>query len=122
MLIIGAPPLVVYPAAGLIDSLPRQQIGALINKDATAQDFQADVVINGRIGEILGAVQRRSIKFQEKPGKTDMYTAAENRYDTMKYRRCGRGGVLLPAIPWASGGISVWKSPGRTAADSLQGL
>ena len=26
------------------------------------------------------------------------YTPAETRYDTMKYRRCGRSGLLLPAI------------------------
>ena len=27
-----------------------------------------------------------------------MYTASEHRYDTMLYRRCGRSGLLLPAI------------------------
>ena len=26
------------------------------------------------------------------------YTAANSRYDSMQYRRCGRSGVLLPAI------------------------
>ncbi|HOF87919.1 MAG TPA: aldo/keto reductase, partial [Armatimonadota bacterium] len=27
-----------------------------------------------------------------------MYQPAENRYDLMTYRRCGRSGLLLPAI------------------------
>ena len=27
-----------------------------------------------------------------------MYTASTNRYDTMKYNRCGKSGLLLPAI------------------------
>ena len=26
------------------------------------------------------------------------YTAAETRYETMKYRRCGESGLLLPAV------------------------
>ncbi|WP_313896141.1 aldo/keto reductase [Streptomyces sp. YIM 98790] len=26
------------------------------------------------------------------------YTAAQNRYDSMQYRRCGKSGVLLPAV------------------------
>lgn len=26
------------------------------------------------------------------------YTAAENRYDTMEYRRCGNSGLMLPAV------------------------
>jgi L-glyceraldehyde 3-phosphate reductase len=26
------------------------------------------------------------------------YDAAENRYDTMEYRRCGSSGLKLPAI------------------------
>ncbi|MEP6713781.1 MAG: aldo/keto reductase, partial [Ferruginibacter sp.] len=27
-----------------------------------------------------------------------MYKAASNRYDSMKYNRCGKSGILLPAI------------------------
>ena len=27
-----------------------------------------------------------------------MYKASENRYDNMKYLRCGRSGLLLPRI------------------------
>lgn len=26
------------------------------------------------------------------------YVAAENRYETMQYRRCGRSGIMLPAL------------------------
>ncbi|EEG57465.1 NAD-dependent protein deacylase [Enterocloster asparagiformis] len=55
MLIIGGTSLVVYPAAGLIDYYRGSKL-VLINKDATARDSQADLVINGRIGEVLGAV------------------------------------------------------------------
>ena len=55
MLIIGGTSLVVYPAAGLIDYYRGSKL-VLINKDATARDSQADLVINGRIGEGLGAV------------------------------------------------------------------
>ncbi len=36
-----------------------------------------------------------------------MYKAAENRYDTMSYRRCGRSGVLLPAIS-----LGLWQNFG----------
>lgn len=55
MLIIGGTSLVVYPAAGLIDYYRGSKL-VLINKGATARDSQADLVINGRIGEVLGAV------------------------------------------------------------------
>lgn len=55
MLIIGGTSLVVYPAAGLIDYYRGSRL-VLINKDATTRDSQADLVINGRIGEVLGAV------------------------------------------------------------------
>lgn len=55
MLIIGGTSLVVYPAAGLIDYYRGSKL-VLINKDATARESQADLVINGRIGEVLGAV------------------------------------------------------------------
>ena len=40
-----------------------------------------------------------------------VYKAAENRYDTMTYRRSGRSGVLLPAIAvgiwWNFGGVDI---------------
>jgi L-glyceraldehyde 3-phosphate reductase len=43
-----------------------------------------------------------------------MYTASEQRYDTMLYRRCGRSGLLLPAISlglWHNfGGVDVFEN------------
>ena len=36
-----------------------------------------------------------------------MYTADENRYSTMKYNRCGRGGLKLPAIS-----LGLWQNFG----------
>ncbi len=43
-----------------------------------------------------------------------MYFANEQRYDTMQYRRCGRSGVLLPAISlglWHNfGGVDVFEN------------
>lgn len=55
MLIIGGTSLVVYPAAGLINYYRGKHL-VLINKDATARDAAADLVINGKIGEVLGEV------------------------------------------------------------------
>ncbi|HJB06885.1 MAG TPA: NAD-dependent protein deacylase [Candidatus Enterocloster faecavium] len=54
MLIVGGTSLVVYPAAGLIDYYQGKRL-VLINKDKTARDSMADLVINGKIGEVLGA-------------------------------------------------------------------
>ena len=53
MLIIGGTSLVVYPAAGLITYYRGKRL-VLINKDATPRDSMADLVINGKIGEVLG--------------------------------------------------------------------
>lgn len=43
-----------------------------------------------------------------------MYAASEQRYDTMQYRRCGRSGLLLPAISlglWHNfGGVDVFEN------------
>ncbi|MDO5351040.1 MAG: aldo/keto reductase [Lachnospiraceae bacterium] len=36
-----------------------------------------------------------------------MYQAAENRYDNMKYKRCGRSGVLLPRVS-----LGLWQNFG----------
>jgi len=54
-----------------------------------------------------------------------MYNPAENRYDSMQYRRCGRSGLLLPAISlglWHNFGditpFGVQQSILRTAFDS----
>ncbi|NRB50654.1 MAG: L-glyceraldehyde 3-phosphate reductase [Saprospiraceae bacterium] len=40
---------------------------------------------------------------------SDYYLAADNRYDTMKYRRTGRSGLLLPALS-----IGLWHNFGFT--------
>lgn len=52
MLIIGGTSLAVYPAAGLIDYYTGNKL-VLINKDKTARDSQADLVIQAPIGEVL---------------------------------------------------------------------
>ena len=38
-----------------------------------------------------------------------MYQAAENRYETMEYKRCGRSGLKLPRVALDYGRISDWK-------------
>ena len=55
VLIIGGTSLVVYPAAGLIDYYRGNKL-VLINKSATSRDSQADLVISGSIGQVLGNV------------------------------------------------------------------
>jgi len=51
------------------------------------------------------------------------YTAKENRYDTMKYRRCGRSGLKLPEISlglWHNfGGIDNYKTGCQTILDAF---
>lgn len=55
MLIIGGTSLAVYPAAGLIRYYRGNKL-TLINKSPTPYDKEADLVIAGPIGEILGAI------------------------------------------------------------------
>lgn len=55
MLIIGGTSLAVYPAAGLIDYFSGKYL-VLINKAPTPRDTMADLVIQGSIGEVFGAV------------------------------------------------------------------
>ena len=55
VLIIGGTSLVVYPAAGLLDYYRGNKL-VLINRDATAHDASADLVIHDSIGEVLGAI------------------------------------------------------------------
>lgn len=52
MLIIGGTSLAVYPAAGLIDYYQGKRL-VLINKDKTARDSHADLVLYEPIGEVL---------------------------------------------------------------------
>ena len=56
MLIIGGTSLAVYPAAGLVRYYRGNKL-TLINKSPTPYDKEADLVIAGPIGEILGAIQ-----------------------------------------------------------------
>ena len=52
VLIIGGTSLVVYPAAGLIDYYRGSRL-ILVNRTPTARDAQADLVVQGSIGEIF---------------------------------------------------------------------
>ena len=56
ILIIGGTSLTVYPAAGLIDYYSGNKL-VLINRDATPMDRRADLLIQGNIGEVLGAIE-----------------------------------------------------------------
>ena len=56
MLIIGGTSLVVYPAAGLINYYRGNRL-VLINKSPTPYDRNADLVLSGPIGEILGQIK-----------------------------------------------------------------
>ena len=55
VLIVGGTSLTVYPAAGLIDYYRGRKL-VLINKTVTPMDDKADLVINGKLGEVLGSV------------------------------------------------------------------
>ena len=55
VLIIGGTSLAVYPAAGLIDYYRGNKL-VLINKSATPRDRQADLVVQGAIGELLDQI------------------------------------------------------------------
>lgn len=55
MLIIGGTSLAVYPAAGLIDYYKGNKL-VLINRDPTPMDSSADLLVQGKIGEILGQI------------------------------------------------------------------
>ena len=52
VLIIGGTSLVVYPAAGLIDYYRGSRL-ILVNRTPTARDAQANLVVQGSIGEIF---------------------------------------------------------------------
>ena len=55
VLIIGGTSLAVYPAAGLIDYFQGKHL-VVINRSATSRDRYADLLIQGSIGEVLGAI------------------------------------------------------------------
>lgn len=55
MLIVGGTSLNVYPAAGLIDYF-KGKYTVLINRDSTAYDSRADLVIHENIGEVFNKI------------------------------------------------------------------
>ncbi len=55
-LIVAGTSLVVYPAAGFIQYFQGRHF-VLINKDPTPADSRADLVIHGKVGEILDKIQ-----------------------------------------------------------------
>ena len=55
MLIVGGTSLAVYPAAGLIQYFKGNRL-VIINKTETHADREADIVIHGSIGEVLGNI------------------------------------------------------------------
>lgn len=57
VLIIGGTSLMVYPAAGLIEYYKGNKL-VLINKSMTPYDKEADLRIEGSIGEVFGQVQK----------------------------------------------------------------
>jgi NAD-dependent deacetylase len=56
VLIIGGTSLAVYPAAGLIDYFRGDHL-VVINKSPTPRDKNADLLVQGSIGEILGQIR-----------------------------------------------------------------
>ena len=52
VLIVGGTSLVVYPAAGLLQYFHGRKL-ILINKEETAMDQRADLVIHDAIGRVL---------------------------------------------------------------------
>ena len=55
VLIVGGTSLVVYPAAGLIGDYRGHKL-VLINRDATAYDGEADLIIRDKIGQVFTAL------------------------------------------------------------------
>lgn len=55
ILIIGGTSLAVWPAAGLIDYYRGDKL-VLINKSQTQRETRANLVIEGKIGEVMGAL------------------------------------------------------------------
>ena len=56
VIIVGGTSLVVYPAAGLIDYFRGEEI-VVLNKGATRQDDNANLIISEPIGEVLGQIE-----------------------------------------------------------------
>lgn len=56
LLIVGGTSLAVYPAAGLLDYYHGNKL-VLINQDPTGYDNRADLLIQGKIGQVLGSLK-----------------------------------------------------------------
>ena len=56
LLLVAGTSLSVYPAAGLLRYFGGAHL-VLINRDATPMDSAADLVIRGRVGEVLGSLR-----------------------------------------------------------------
>lgn len=56
LLIVGGTSLAVYPAAGLINYYRGHRL-VLINKTPTPYDSRADLILTGKIGELLGQIE-----------------------------------------------------------------
>ena len=56
MLIVGGTSLAVYPAAGLIDYYRGSKL-VLINREATAMDSRADLVLHESLGEVFKTIE-----------------------------------------------------------------
>ena len=52
LLLVGGTSLAVYPAAGLINYYARDRL-VLINKTPTPYDGRANLILEGKIGELL---------------------------------------------------------------------
>lgn len=59
LLIVGGTSLVVYPAAGLVQSFAGNRL-VLINKQPTGMDYRANLVITDPIGEVMAAALAES--------------------------------------------------------------
>lgn len=57
LLIIGGTSLVVYPAASLIQYLQGEKL-VVINRTSIPQDKQADLVIEGKIGQVFSKLRQ----------------------------------------------------------------
>jgi NAD-dependent deacetylase len=56
LLIVGGTSLAVYPAAGLIQYYRGSRL-VLINLQPTPYDREADLIITGKIGQVLGQIE-----------------------------------------------------------------
>lgn len=56
MLIVGGTSLVVYPAAGLVNYYSGNKL-VLINRDVTAMDGRANLVLHKSLGEVFSAIE-----------------------------------------------------------------